>query len=467
MINKTRMHLKTITSATCGLLAATVLASAAGTTAAKLNVPDGNAYTGRKIKAKTYNSGFPLSHDSYNAMGTGSDGNIYYVLSSEDIDQGSKMFRFEPKTQKITEVGDLTEACGEKGMKAIPQGKSHVNFVEMNGKLYFATHVGVYSIVDGKETMGVPPPGYKPYPGGHLLSYDLKTGKFEDFGIAPDREGVLTFAMDTRRGRMFALTWPSGIFYRYDLTTKNQKSFGKMCADGEDGVGPTYRTVCRSIAVDLDDGSAYFTTSEGTILRYDAKNDTVAPVAGEDMKKDYFGLYDPTSPGHMGYNWRQVVWRAKDKMIYGVHGNSGYLFRFDPKVPRMEVLERITSEPSKRSGMFDQFSYGYLGFALGADNKTLHYLTGAPIYVDGKRLAGKASTAMGEAKGLENLHLISYDIEKMKYTDYGAVFYPDGQRPLYVNAITLGKDGMVYTLPRITENGKTRSDLVAFPGPLK
>jgi len=25
----------------------------------------------------------------------------------------------------------------------------------------------------------------------------------------------------------------------------------------------------------------------------------------------------------------------------------------------------------------------------------------------------------------------------------------------------------VYTLPRITENGKTRSDLVAIPGPLK
>jgi hypothetical protein len=74
---------------------------------------------------------------------------------------------------------------------------------------------------------------------------------------------------------------------------------------------------------------------------------------------------------------------------------------------------------------------------------------------------------MGEAKGLENLHLVTYDLEKHRYTDHGAVFYPDGQRPLYVNAIALGRDGMVYTLPRITENGKTRSDLVAFPGPLK
>jgi len=432
-----------------------------------LVIPDGHAYTGKKITAKTYNSGFALGHDSYNAMGTASDGRIFYCLSSENIDQGAKMFCLDPKTQKVTEVGDLTEACGEKGSKAIPQGKSHVNFAEMNGKLYFGTHVGVYSIVEGKETMGIPPAGYKPYPGGHLLSYDLKSGKFEDFGIAPGREGVLTFKMDTKRGRIFGLTWPSGIFFRYDLTTRNLKSFGKQCADGEDGVGPTYRTVCRSIAVDLDNGSAYFTTSEGTILRYNAATDTVVPVEGEDMKKDYFGLYDPTSPGHMGYNWRSTFWRAKDKMIYGVHGNSGYLFRFDPRAPRIEVLDRITSEPSKRCGMFDQFSYGYLGFGLGPDGKTIHYLTGGPIYVDGKRLAGKAKTAMGEAKGQEDLHLVTYDIEKLKYTDNGAVFYENGQRPLYVNAITVGKDGVVYTLPRITENGKTRSDLVAIPSPLK
>jgi hypothetical protein len=315
--------------------------------------------------------------------------------------------------------------------------------------------------------MGIPPAGYKPYPGGHLLSYDLKTGKFEDFGIAPGREGVLVFNMDTKRGHLFALTWPSGIFYRYDLATKNQKSFGKMCALGEDGVGPDYRTVCRSIAVDQRTGSAYFTSSEGTIFHYDAATDTVAPIEGEDMKKDYFGLYDPTNPGHMGYNWRQTFWRPADGMIYGVHGNSGYLFRFDPRVPRIEVLDRITSEPSKRCGMFDQFSYGYLGFALGPDGKTIHYLTGGPIYINDKRLAGKSKTAMGEAKGLEDLHLVTYDIETGKYTDNGAVFYENGQRPLYVNAITVGKDGMVYTLPRITENGKTRSDLVAFPGPLK
>src|SRR5271163_2373495 len=68
-------------------------------------VPDGNAYTGKKIIAKVYNSGFALGHDSYNAMGTGSDGRIYYVLSSDNIDQGARMFCLDPKTQQIKELG--------------------------------------------------------------------------------------------------------------------------------------------------------------------------------------------------------------------------------------------------------------------------------------------------------------------------------------------------------------------------
>ena len=101
----------------------------------------------------------------------------------------------------------------------------------------------------------------------------------------------------------------------------------------------------------------------------------------------------------MAYNWRQVVWVEAEEAFYGVHGNSGYLFRFDPRAGAIDVLERLTAMPSKRSGMFDQFSYGYLGFTLGPDGETLYYLTGGAIFVDGKRLAGKESTAKGESKG--------------------------------------------------------------------
>jgi hypothetical protein len=128
-------------------------------------------------------------------------------------------------------------------------------------------------------------------------------------------------------------------------------------------------------------------------------------------------------------------------------------------------MDRITSMPSKRSGMFDQFSYGYLGFALGPDGETLHYLTGGPVYVEGKRVKGKESTAMGESKGIENLHLITYHIPSEKYTDHGPIFYEDGQRPAYVNAIAVGKDGTVYSLARTEEGDRTRTDLISIEGP--
>ena len=116
--------------------------------------------------------------------------------------------------------------------------------------------------------------------------------------------------------------------------------------------------------------------------------------------------------------------------------------------------------------MFDQFSYGYLGFTLGPDGRTLYYLTGGPVYVDGKRVAGKSKTAMGESKGIEDLHLITYDVPTGRYADHGAIFFADGQRPSYVNSIAVGKDGTVYALSRITQEGKTRTDLMSIPASL-
>ena len=414
----------------------------------------------KRLIAKTYHSGFPLAHDTYNAISAASDGKIYYVLSSQSIDTGGMMYAFDPRTGRTKLCGDLTEACGEKGSKAIVQGKSHVRFVEWKGKLYFATHVGYYSMVDGMEKMGIPPAGYKPYPGGHLLTYDLTTGHFEDLAIAPHQEGILTMNMDTKRGLIYGITWPTGYFFRYDLATRQLKEIGPVSGKGEDGMGGEFRTLCRALAVDPLDGAVYVTTSEGTIFRCRPGHDQLEPIE-ENMKKDYFGIYDPTSPGHMGYNWRQIIWRPGDSSFYGVHGNSGYLFRFDPATEQIEILDRITSEPSRRSGMFDQFSYGYLGFILGPDHRTLYYLTGGPVYEHGRRVAGKDHTAMGEAKGLEDLHLVTYDIPTRSYKDHGAIYYKNGERPLYVNSIAVGADGTVYTLARIEENGQERTDLVS------
>ncbi len=413
----------------------------------------------KQLSARIVDSGFPDSHDSYNAISCASDGKIYYVLSSEKPDAGARMYSYDPTSDAVQYIGNLTEAAGEKDAHAISQGKSHVSFIESRGKLYFATHIGYYSIIDGMEKPGIPPKGMGKYPGGHFLSYDTSTGKFESYAVAPRNEGIITFNMDTRRQRLYGLTWPTGRFVRYDLPAKSFKDLGPVSEQGEDGKGKTFRTICRSLAVNPEDGSVYFSTSDGAIHRYDYATESIS-VMNDDLKKDYFGLYDPSSAGHMGYNWRQTFFYGPEKALYGVHGNSGYLFRYLTASDAVEVLDRITSEDSKHSGMFDQFSYGYLGFTLGPDGKTIYYLTGGPVFENGRRVRGKDFTAKGESKGRENLHLVTWDIPARKYTDHGPIFFSNGQRPNYVNSIAVGKDGSVYCLSRVSEDDHAKTDLI-------
>jgi hypothetical protein len=50
---------------------------------------------------------------------------------------------------------------------------------------------------------------------------------------------------------------------------------------------------------------------------------------------------------------------------------------------------------------------------------------------DGVRVRGKATSAKGEAKGLEHLHLVTYAIESGDLRDHGAVFFNHPERTLF------------------------------------
>ena len=363
------------------------------------------------LRAHLYNSGFSLSHDDYNNCYQASNGKLYYVLSvyilgAESLDTGAQMYSLDPSTGKIQLVAELTDAAGEKRLKAIPQGKVHVNFVESAGKLYFATTAGHYTPPgpDGKQHVLPPPPGYKPYPGGHILSYDLTTGKFEDIAKAP--EGIISITMDTQRGRLYGLTWPSGLFLRYDLGKRELKNLGPASELSEKGTGRTFGVLCRSLAVNPQDGSVYYTTSAGDILRYRYDRDAIEKVEGCSLKKDFFGCLDPNKPDTMGYNWRRAVWYPTEGAFYAVHGKSGYLFRFEPRTNRVEIVERIVSEATRKSGL-----------------------------------------------------------PSRKYVDHGVVELEDGRRPFDAQSIAIGRNGIIYTVAKVKEGGHYRMDLLSFPGP--
>ena len=335
--------------------------------------PDSSVKIGNLI-AKTYNSGFLQAHDTYNALSAASDGKIYYILSSDKIEFAGKMYVYDPKSDQTELLADLNEVCGEKGKMFIPQGKSHTRFYESQGNLYFSTHIGYYELIKGMDRLPVNPPAdFKLYPGGHIISYDLKTKEFNDLAILPNGEGMVTMTMDCVRGQVYGITWPKGNFVHYDVNSKVLKNLGQISANGEDGEpGADFRSLCRSLLVDPNNGLVYFSTSEGDIFSYNPNVAEIEKLEEVNLRLDYFGNYDPTRPGSMGYNWRKIFWYGPENIAYGVHGNSGYLFRFHPQNKNIELVRRITSEPSSASGMFDQFSYGYLGLQLGPDKETIY-----------------------------------------------------------------------------------------------
>jgi len=276
----------------------------------------------------------------------------------------------------------------------------------------------------------------------------------------------VSMTMDTERMQIYGISWPSGNFIHYDIKNDKLHNLGRFSGMGEAGTpGKDFRTLCRSLFVDPRDGTLYFSTAEGDIFTYHFKAKEVSKMEDIDLRLDYFGHYNVTRPGSMGYNWRKIFWYAPEEVAYGVHGNSGYLFRFDPGKKTIEIVDRITSEPSKRSGMYDLFSYGYLGFQLNAENQIIYYLTGGPIYENGKRVRGVDKISKGAARGVENLHLITYHIPTHEYRDHGPIFYEDGDRPTYVNSIAVGQDGHIYFLARFQHDGKTIQDLVKIPNP--
>jgi DNA-binding beta-propeller fold protein YncE len=399
------------------------------------------------LPARWHDSGFPEGDDNYNAVFAATDGKIYYVICSHKIDTGAQLFSYDPTSGKVVRLADLTEAVGEKGLGAVPQGKSHVPFYEHQAKLYFATHLGYYNTAGGKEMAGVPPPGYKPYPGGHFVSYDLVTQKIEKLGSAPAGEGIIALTMDPPREKLYALTWPSGTFLRFDLATRQVKNYGLTAGEGEKGSGPTFRVVCRAIAVEPRTGQAFFSTAAGDILRYDPATDRLETLAACKLKRDIFGQWNPDRPGHSGYNWRQIVWHGPERAFYANHGNTGYLFRFDPFAEQVGVLERISSEKARAGGFYDAFYYGYLGLTLGPDGHTMYFLTGTP--------AG------------EEIRFVTYDIPARRYMDHGALAFEDGSRPTWAQAIAIGRDKRIYTVGKLRKDGASKTDLLSFPDPLQ
>jgi hypothetical protein len=413
------------------------------------------------IAATLHPSHFPMSDSNFDSLSSASDGCLYYTLCSHDIDTHARVYRLNPATGEAPEfLGDLGEIVGEAGTNSVPQGKSHSQYYEHGRRLYFATHYGYYKPSSNKEEPGETPPGYRPYPGGHFASFDMRTGRFRDLAKAPPGEGILTMTLDASRGRLYGLTWPNGHFIYYDLAERHLADLGPVSRGGEFGDGDQYFCLCRSLGLDPRDGSVYLTNADGEIRRYDHQSDEVVST-GASLKRDIFGHWEVHTPGHQGYNWRKVLWHHQMGKFLAVHPKSAFLFSFDPQTREVEIIERIAADELRKNGRFEPFRYGYLGLAFGPDQQTLYYLTATYDLraEDGRNVP-------------EVLHLVTYSLPTGRLADHGVVRLKDGRYPTMTHSIAVHPNGRVYTVPWIEklrrEGGPAQQvDLISFEDPLR
>lgn len=369
----------------------------------------GAVYKKGPVKAKMIDGNFLYGDSNYNGITYASDGNVYYVICSHNKKSGAQLFRYNPRNGKVDNVGDLTSIVGEDRTKVINQGKVHCDLYEYKGKLWFGTHAGAYD---------------RTYPGGHFMSYDLKTGKFEDFGIPAPNEGLVAVSMDTTRNRMYAVTWPGYSFLYLDISTGKVERW-------MDAIAPTPQQGPRSLGVDPLTGNVYWHTMFSTIQVYENSKNEVRTLKEPNFKQPMFNI--PLAKDGVNYSvgvaWRSVKWNKADQKFYAIMYFSDWLVSFDPKTGDLEILDRISAAPNKKSGGTD---YTSLAFEISEDGKTVYYI--APY----TKLNPDGTSSDSE------IHLVTYDIPMRQYTDHGPIELADGRRPRYCQGLEVANNGMLY-----------------------
>ncbi|MFC1539181.1 hypothetical protein ACFL6H_07145 [Candidatus Latescibacterota bacterium] len=372
------------------------------------NVSSSVIYREGPVIGRMIDAEFLYGDSNYHAIIQASDGNVYYVICAHNTKSGAHMFRYNPRTDDVAILSDLTADVGEDRSKTVNQGKVHSDIFEVDGRLYFATHAGTY---ESREL--------KRYPGGHYMSFDIKSNTFSDYGIGPAEEGLVAMNMDKKRMRMYGITWPGYRFVYYDITSDTKKEW-------HDSYGPVIMQGPRSIGIDPRTGNAYWPNLDGTIECYNYENDNVTTLRAPVFDADIIQI---PHPENVECVWRSIRWSDSLKKFYGVIYYSDWLFSYDPENDEIEYIDRIASAPNRKLG---KVSYSTLAFELSDDGETVYYI-----------VSNDAPVSDSSDTDTE-LHLVTYNIPLRHYIDHGIIELDDGRKPRYCQGLEIGRDGNLY-----------------------
>ena len=253
---------------------------------------------------------------------TAKSGKIYIGLCTHA--DAANFYEFNPLTENMKHIADLTIFKGERGKGIRTSGKIHVSFVEdKDGNIYF----GDFCEDNGPEC--IDPSSYE---GAHWFKYDPETGKLINIGLISRNSGLLGMAVDRRRERLYGLA-EDGHLYMFDLNQKITVDKGRV--DDWD--------ICRTIAAD-DQGNIYGAFPVNRIWKYNPENDRTYDLQHVRIPNDSRIFPRTMSNPKIDRKtlWRILEWKPDEKVFYGITNSDSRLFRFDPKAGEEGEMEALS-----------------------------------------------------------------------------------------------------------------------------
>ncbi len=250
-------------------------------------------------------SEYTNQESGYFSIVAGQNGRLY--IGSAKYGVNAYLIEFDPKTEKCTMVVDVMKTINSTATGFTAQAKIHTrNNVGASGKIYFGSKQG-YPEKDEKRT---------DYPGGYAFTYDPKTGKTEEFGIAKKQHGIISVTPDEAHGVAYISTCSDErpIDHTHFMVLDLKKNTYRDLGDMEHSYA--------FIVVDHK-GRALHPKRGGTIARYDPETDNL------EILKVTIDKADPPkafTKDDAILNWEVSPDR---KTLYAVEMTTNQLYSFD------------------------------------------------------------------------------------------------------------------------------------------
>ncbi len=391
------------------------------------------------VQARRFTGGSEREDSMWSALYAAKSGKLYIGLSTHA--EAAHFFEFDPQTDTMRHVADMTAFKGERGKGIRTTGKIHVRMSEdEQGRIYF----GDFCEDTGPEC--VDPSSYR---GPNWFRYDPSAGQLENLGQINRQWGLLGFVLEPKYQRLYGLA-EDGHLYTFDLRTRVTTDLGRV--DDWD--------ICRTIFTD-DEGNVYGSFPIGRIWKYDPKCDRLFDLRGTRVPLDPRATPRTMSNPLIDRKvyWRVVEWDPKDRVAYGIVVGDSMLFKFDPyagpegtvtPLVRMCAERYLNADPSL-------IPVSTLAMTISQDHR-IYY---APVVSVAFDYAGISWDVADERKFTSHLTgkdvppesvLVVYDIATRQRRDLGIMRTSDGRRVFGLGGACTGrKDGKLYFVGAVEE----------------